>query len=127
MMDLGKRRKMRGQRAALWCVKARAECLIRAGLLFAVRAPLTAVVNTGNPRHGKEQGVNQRQVRRVLQQACDTGDIMIIHKAQKMLAAVQRPRFRPELPQQRMCDLKKVHGVKAGVKPLIALIVGAAV
>ena len=40
-----------------------------------------------------------------------------------MLAAVEAPVFRSELPEQGMVDLKHIHTVKAGEQPLVALIV----
>ena len=52
---------------------------------------------------------------------------MVVHKAQKVFAAVQRPVFRAELAQQGMGDLEQVHAVHRGVQAFIALIVGAGV
>ena len=52
---------------------------------------------------------------------------MIIHEIQQVLALIQGPVFRAELPVQRKSDFKQIHGIKAGIQALIALIVGDAV
>ena len=96
-------------------------------VLFARSAPLAAVIHARDARHAEQQRVDQRQVPGVLQDGCNAGDIVVIHKAQKVLAAVQRPVFRAELAQQGMGDLKQVHAVHGGVQALVALVVGAGV
>ena len=41
-----------------------------------------------------------------------------------MRSLIQGPLLRPELPGQRVADLKEVHGIEAGPQPLVALVVG---
>ncbi len=92
-------------------------------VLMSLGSPLTAIVNTRDPRHAKTQGIDQRQVFLVCQIAGDPGHVMVIHKRQHMLAPVQSPVLRTELPQQRMIDLEHVHTVETGKESLIAFIV----
>src|SRR5699024_9466869 len=63
----------------------------------------------------------------VLQDGGSTGDVVVVYKAQQVLAAVQCPVFRSELPQQRVGDFKQVVAVAGGVKTFVALVVGAGV
>ena len=59
----------------------------------------------------------------IRQYAGNSRYIVVIHKRKKMFSFVQSPVFRPELPHQRMIDLKHIHAVKAGMKSLITFIV----
>ena len=52
---------------------------------------------------------------------------MVIRKGQQRQALIQRPRLGAELPRQAVADLKQVHGIEAGIQPLVALIIGGAV
>ena len=63
----------------------------------------------------------------VRQNACDSCDIMIIHKCHEMLSAVNTPLFRSELTVQGMCDLEQIHAVETGINSLIAFIIRATV
>ena len=60
----------------------------------------------------------------------DTGcprHVVVVGKAQKVLALVKGPLLRAELPLQGVDDLKQIHRVEGGVEALIALIVGTGV
>ena len=61
----------------------------------------------------------------ILQDGGGTGYVMVVGKAEQVLALVQRPLLRAVLPLEGVDDLKQVHGVQRGVQPFIALVVGA--
>ena len=52
---------------------------------------------------------------------------MVIGEVHQVLAAVQRPRLRAELPPERMRNLKEIHRIERRVKPFVALVVRHAV
>ena len=54
-------------------------------------------------------------------------DIMVVHKAEQMHAAVQTPGIRPELTDQGVIDLEQIHTVEARPQALAALIIGCTV
>ena len=123
---LGKGSDPVGQLVPLRLVKRRAQRVV-ALMLFALGAPFAAVVYARDARHAELQRINERQVLGVGQDGGDAGDIVVVHKVQQVLAAVQRPVFRAELTQQGVGDLKEVEAVHRGVQTLVALIVGAGV
>ena len=88
-------------------------------------APLAAVVQAGNAGHTKQNAVHQGQMGGILQDGGGTGYVMVVGKAEQVLALVQRPLLRAVLPLEGVDDLKQVHGVQRGVQPFIALVVGA--
>ena len=52
---------------------------------------------------------------------------MVVHKGHEMLASVNTPLFRAELPIQRMGNLKQIHIIETGKKSFVTFIIGAAV
>ncbi len=92
--------------------------------LLSLDAPLAAVVHRRNAGHPEEDAISGPQMFFIGKHTGDTLYIVVVQEAQKMLPLIQCPVFRPELPGQRVPDLKEVHGVKTGPQALIALIVG---
>ena len=96
-------------------------------LLFALGTPLAAIVDARNAGHAEQQRVDQRQMRRILQDGRNARDVVVIHKRKQVLAFIQRPVFRTELAQQRMRDLEQVVAVHRGIQTLVALVIRAGV
>ncbi len=92
-----------------------------------LHSPLAAVIDARDARHTEQQGVDERQMLGIRQVTRDARDIVVIHKAQQVLALVEGPIFGAELAQQAVGDLKHIVAVEAGIQPLVALVVGAAV
>ena len=92
--------------------------------LAALDAPLAAVVHRRHARHAEEQAVGGDQVLGIVQAAGDPLHIVVVQEAEQMLALVEGPVLRPELPGQAVADLKEIHGVEAGPEALVALVVG---
>ncbi len=87
-------------------------------------SPLASVIYTGDPRHSKAQSIDQGQMFFLTQNAGHSRHIMVIHKGKHVFSFVKGPILRTELPHQGMDDLEHIHAVKAGIQPLIALIIG---
>ncbi len=54
----------------------------------------------------------------------DAVHVVVVQEGQQVLALVQGPLLRAELPGQGVADLEHVHGVEGGPQPLVALVVG---
>ena len=91
------------------------------------RAPLAAVIDAGDAGHSKQQAIDQGQVAGILQDAGRPGDVVIVCEAQQVPSLVQCPWLRAELALETVDNFEEIHGVQAGIKPLVALIVGAGV
>ena len=57
-------------------------------LLFALGAPFAAVVDARNAGHAEQQCIDQRQMRRILQDGRNARDVVVIHKRKQMLAFI---------------------------------------
>ena len=96
-------------------------------LFFSFSAPFAAVVDARNAGHAEQQRIDQRQMRRILQDGRNARHIVVIHKRKQVLAFIQRPVFRTELAQQRMRNLKQVVAVHRGIQTLVAFVIRAGV
>ena len=67
-------------------------------LLFPLGAPLAAVIDTGNAGHSEEQAVDGLQMPGLGENAGHPSNVVIIHEIQQVLALIQGPVFRAELP-----------------------------
>ena len=87
-------------------------------------APFAAVIYAGDAGHAEAEGINKRQMLFVLQNACHSGHIVVVHEGEKMLAFIKSPVFRSELTEQGMDDFKQIHAVEAGMQTLVAFVIG---
>ena len=55
--------------------------------------------------------------------AGNTADIVIVYKAEQMFATIKCPVFGTKLTQERVYDLKHIHGVEAGEQSLVTFVV----
>ena len=90
---------------------------------FGLFAPLAAVVNAGYAGHTEREGINQREMAGVIENARDPCHVVIVDKAEHMLALVEGPIFGAELPQKRVNYLEHIHAVEAAEEPLVAFII----
>ena len=116
-----------GQCIRFWCIEAWAESIVIVRSFYSFLTPFTSIINARNTRHTKKKSVSQREVVLVGQDTCNPGYIVVVNKRHQMFSTVNAPLLRSVLTVQRVCDLKHVHAVEAGINAFIAFIVGAAV
>lgn len=90
--------------------------------LCTLDAELTSVINGGHAVHGVKQSIAAVYPVVISQIACQTGNVVIIHKVVHIDIAVLT-----KLILDRMCDLKVVAVVVGGINSLVALVIGNAV
>ena len=122
LVCLSKPCNQRGQFIEFRLVEAGTQCRV-AVLFVAVNAPFAAVVYARDTGHPEQQRIDQRQMGRIGENACDAGHIVIVGKIEQMQTAVHAPLLRAEAVFERVADLKEVHRIEAGIQTLVALII----
>ena len=90
--------------------------------LCTLDAKLTSVINGGHAVHGVKQSIAAVYPVIISQIACQTGNVVIIHKVVHIDIAILT-----KLILDRMCYLKVVAVVVGGINSLVALVIGNAV
>ena len=104
-----------GQFIWLWFFKARAKRIVIIRCFLPRLSPFTSIIQARDSRHTHKQSVCQRNMFLIRQNACQSCNIMIIHKCHQVLSSVNTPLITSELAVQGMCDLEHIHTVKAGI------------
>ena len=99
----------------LWFFKARAKRIVIIRCFLPRLSPFTSIIQARDSRHTHKQSVCQRNMFLIRQNACQSCNIMIIHKCHQVLSSVNTPLITSELAVQGMCDLEHIHTVKAGI------------